>query len=144
MIPVYFITHFEFITGQDKKVLSRVNKNEIKCFDFSSMKRALRLEKNYSWINFNISICFPLREKWRFYHNKLLYLQTTQSVNNFLGVMQRSYAKDLNSVNTKSNLCTYIFIFNEPAQAHKRFQMLHGNWSVIKLLSYFFSNNAIL
>ena len=41
-IPVYFIDHSEFITGQCKKILSRVNKNKIKCFDFGSINRALR------------------------------------------------------------------------------------------------------
>ena len=40
-IPIYFIDHSEFITVQCKKILSRAN-NEIKCFDFSSIKRALR------------------------------------------------------------------------------------------------------
>ena len=40
-IPVYFIDHFEFITVQCKKILSRAN-NEINCFEFSSIKRALR------------------------------------------------------------------------------------------------------
>ena len=40
-IPIYFIDHFEFITVQCKKILSRAN-NEIKCFEFSSIKRALR------------------------------------------------------------------------------------------------------
>ena len=41
-IPVYFIDHSEFITGQCKKNLSRANKNEIKRFDFGIIKRALR------------------------------------------------------------------------------------------------------
>ena len=40
-IPIYFIDHSEFITVQYKKILSRAN-NEIKCFEFSSIKRALR------------------------------------------------------------------------------------------------------
>ena len=40
-IPIYFIDHSEFITIQCKKILSRAN-NEIKCFEFSSIKRALR------------------------------------------------------------------------------------------------------
>ena len=43
-IPIYFIDHSEFITVQFitvKKILSRAN-NEIKCFEFSSIKRALR------------------------------------------------------------------------------------------------------
>ena len=40
-IPIYFIDHSEFITVQCKKILSRAN-NEIKCFEFSSIKRALR------------------------------------------------------------------------------------------------------
>ena len=40
-IPIYFIDHSEFITVQCKKILSRAN-NEIKCFDFSSIKRPLR------------------------------------------------------------------------------------------------------
>ena len=39
-IPIYFIDHSEFITVQCKKILSRANKNEIKCFDFGSIKRA--------------------------------------------------------------------------------------------------------
>ena len=40
-IPIYFIDHSEFITVQRKKILSRAN-NEIKCFEFSSIKRPLR------------------------------------------------------------------------------------------------------
>ena len=40
-IPIYFMDHSEFITVQCKKILSRAN-NEIKCFEFSSIKRALR------------------------------------------------------------------------------------------------------
>ena len=40
-IPIYFIDHSEFITVQCKKILSRAN-NEIKCFEFSSIKRVLR------------------------------------------------------------------------------------------------------
>ena len=40
-IPIYFIDHSEFITVQCKKILSRAN-NEIKCFEFNSIKRALR------------------------------------------------------------------------------------------------------
>ena len=40
-IPIYFIDHSEFITVQSKKILCRAN-NEIKCFEFSSIKRALR------------------------------------------------------------------------------------------------------
>ena len=39
---IYFIDHAEFITGQYKKILSTANKNEIKCFEFGSLKRALR------------------------------------------------------------------------------------------------------
>ena len=39
VIPIYFIDHSEFITVQCKKILSRAN-NEIKCFEFSSIKRA--------------------------------------------------------------------------------------------------------
>ena len=31
-IPIYFIDHSEFITVQCKKILSRANNNEIKCF----------------------------------------------------------------------------------------------------------------
>ena len=34
--------HSEFIIGQCEKILSKANKNEIKCFDFGSIKRALR------------------------------------------------------------------------------------------------------
>ena len=34
-----------------------------------------------------------------------------------------SHAKDLTTFNTKSNLCIFILIFNEPSQAHKK---LHG------------------
>ena len=41
-IPIYFIDHAEFITGQCKKILSRANKNETKCFDFGSIKTALK------------------------------------------------------------------------------------------------------
>ena len=40
-IPIHFIDHSELITVQCKKILSRAN-NEIKCFEFSSIKRALR------------------------------------------------------------------------------------------------------
>ena len=40
-IPIYFIDHSEFITVQCKKILSRANK-EIRYFQFSSIKRALR------------------------------------------------------------------------------------------------------
>ena len=36
------IDHSEFITGQCEKILSRANKNEIKFFEFGSIKRALR------------------------------------------------------------------------------------------------------
>ena len=53
-IPIYFIDHSEFITVQCEKILSRENNNEIKCFEFKTS-----LENSYSWINFNISICFP-------------------------------------------------------------------------------------
>ena len=62
---IYFMDHSEFITGQCKNILSRANKNEIKFFEFGSIKRALKhhlIENSYSWINFNISICFPLLE----------------------------------------------------------------------------------
>ena len=38
----YFIDHSEFITAQCKKILSRSNNKEIKCFEFGSVKRALR------------------------------------------------------------------------------------------------------
>ena len=75
-IPIYFIDHSEFITVQCKKILSRAN-NEIKCFEFSSI---ISLENNYSYINFNISICFPLWENMTILSNKLLYLQNTQTV----------------------------------------------------------------
>ena len=40
-IPIYFIDHSEFITVQCKNIISRAN-NEIKCFEFSSIKRELR------------------------------------------------------------------------------------------------------
>ena len=40
-VPIYFIDHSEFITVQCKKILNKAN-NEIKCFEFSSIKRALR------------------------------------------------------------------------------------------------------
>ena len=40
-IPIYFIDHSEFISVQCKKITSRTN-NEIKCFEFSSIKKALR------------------------------------------------------------------------------------------------------
>ena len=40
-IPIYFIDQTEFITVQCKKIFSRAN-NEIECFEFSSIKRALR------------------------------------------------------------------------------------------------------
>ena len=40
-ILICFLDHSEFITVQYKKILSRAN-NEIKCFEFSSIKRALR------------------------------------------------------------------------------------------------------
>ena len=42
-IPLYFIDHAECITSHVKKVLSRANKIVIKCFDFGSIKTALRL-----------------------------------------------------------------------------------------------------
>ena len=57
--------------------------------------------------------------------------------------MKSSYANDLNSANTKSNLCVCILIFNEPAQAHKRFKW-YMEIKVINLMSYFFLNNVIL
>ena len=62
-IPIYFIDHSEFITVQCKQILSRAN-NEIKCFEFSKYKESIKtsLENNYSYINFNILICFPLWE----------------------------------------------------------------------------------
>ena len=62
--PSTLLDHSEFITGQCKKILSRANKNEIKCFEFGGIKKSIKtsLENNYSWINFNISICFPLWE----------------------------------------------------------------------------------
>ena len=60
-IPIYLKDHSEFITVQCKKILSRANNNEIKCFEFRSIKRALR-PRLHSYINFNISICFPLLE----------------------------------------------------------------------------------
>ena len=41
-IPTYFMDHSEFITGQCRKILSGANKNEIECFEFGSIKRALR------------------------------------------------------------------------------------------------------
>ena len=31
-----------FITGQCKQIIGRANKNEIKCFDFGSIKRTIR------------------------------------------------------------------------------------------------------
>ena len=34
------IDHSEFISGQCKMILGRANKNQIKCFDFGSIKRA--------------------------------------------------------------------------------------------------------
>ena len=41
-IPIYFIDHSEFITVQcNPQIISRAN-NEIKCSEFSSIKRALR------------------------------------------------------------------------------------------------------
>ena len=39
-IPIYFVDHSEFITVQCKEIHSRAN-NEMKCFQFSSIKRAL-------------------------------------------------------------------------------------------------------
>ena len=41
-IPIYFLDHSEFITGQSEKILNRANENVIKCFEFGSIKRALR------------------------------------------------------------------------------------------------------
>ena len=38
-IPIYFTDHSEFIGDQFKKILSKAIKNEIKCFDFGSIKR---------------------------------------------------------------------------------------------------------
>ena len=40
-IPINFTDHSEFITDQVKRILSKVIKNEIKCFDFGSIKREL-------------------------------------------------------------------------------------------------------
>ena len=37
------IDHSEFITDQLQNILSKAIKNEIKCFDFGSIKRELRL-----------------------------------------------------------------------------------------------------
>ena len=39
---LYYINHSEFITGQCKKILSKANKNEIKFFEFRSIRKALR------------------------------------------------------------------------------------------------------
>ena len=64
-LPIYFIDHSEFITVQCEKILGRANNDEITCFEFDSIyKESIKtsLENNYSWINFNISICFPLWE----------------------------------------------------------------------------------
>ena len=41
-ILVYFRDHSEFSTDQFKKILSKTIENEIKCFDFCSMKRELK------------------------------------------------------------------------------------------------------
>ena len=81
-IPIYFIDHSKFITAQCEKILSRTNNNEIKCFWVRQYKESIKtsLENNYSWIDFNISICSPYEKTWRFYQNKLLYLQNTQTV----------------------------------------------------------------
>ena len=40
--PSTFTDHSEFINDQFKKILSKEIKNEIKCFDFDSIKRELR------------------------------------------------------------------------------------------------------
>ena len=40
-IPIYFTDYSEFITDQFKKILSKAIKNEIKRFDFGSIKRKL-------------------------------------------------------------------------------------------------------
>ena len=41
-IPIYFTDHSELVTDQFRKILSKATKNEIKCFDFNSIKRKLR------------------------------------------------------------------------------------------------------
>ena len=62
--PSTFIDHSEFITVQCKKILSRAGRiMKVKCFEFSSIKRALRPHlRTIIAIYFNISICFPLWE----------------------------------------------------------------------------------
>ena len=60
------------------------------------------------------------------YQNKLLHLQNTQIVYKYIlskVVMQRIQKQCQYKV--KSNLYICILIFNEPAQAHKRFNIVH-------------------
>ena len=57
--------------------------------------------------------------------------------------MKGSCAKDLNNVNTKSNLCICILIFYEPAKLTRGFKW-YMEIKVINLMSFFLSNNVIL
>ena len=41
-ISTHFTDNSEFISDQFKKILSKAIKNEIKCFDFGSIRRELR------------------------------------------------------------------------------------------------------
>ena len=108
-IPVYFKDLSAFITGQCKKILSKAIKNEMKCFDFGSIKRTLRPHLRQLQLD-------------KFQYIDLLPLWEDMTV-----LLKSSYAKGelsqirLNSVSTKSNLHICILIFHEPAQALKRF-----------------------
>ena len=129
-IPINFIDHSEFITVQCKKILSRANHNEIKCFEFSSIKRAVRphLRPNYSWINFNISICFPLSENMT-----ILSKQVTVSSKYCIFKIHKNFSmksgheKDLKSVNTRSNLYLCMLILIEPVSSQ---EVLNGTWKL--------------
>ena len=57
--------------------------------------------------------------------------------------MNSSHAKDLDSVDTESNLCICILIFDEPAKLTRGFKW-YMEIKVINLMSYFFTNNVIL
>ena len=60
--------------------VERTNKNEIKCFEFGSITRALKtsLENNYNWKNFNISIY--RRENTRIVSKYVTVSSNTQTV----------------------------------------------------------------
>ena len=126
---MYFTNHSGVITGQCKKVISKANKNEIKCFDFGSIKRALRPHLRTIKAG-QISIyrfASPIGKHDDFIAGLICccVFKLHKPSKNFS--MKSSYAKDLNSFNTQSNLSICILIFNEPVQAYKMLQMVHEN-----------------